>query len=151
MSLIVVDELKAIALTQDFTIANTMLTGLRCKSIRPLLYLHNDPTGTFTITLKEGATVIDSKSLTGAEIVSTAGFTAGQFHWGIFNFEFDKYNLLKKNTTYTIELDSSGYSFSEFSYLGWIKPHEDLINSRADAYDIFTQNPYGYELWGFRV
>lgn len=151
MSTLVVDELKAVNLVQEFTLIPDMLTGLRIKAVRPLLYLHNDPTGTFTISLKEGVNTIDSKSVTGAELIANSGFTASQYHWGIFTFEFNKYNVLKKNITYTIELSSSGYTFDESSFLGWVKPHEDFINTASDTIPIFTEYPYGYELWGLRI
>ncbi len=150
MTTLVLDELKT-TLEQDFTLNEDSLTGMRIKAIRPLLYLHNDPTGTFTISLKQGVTTIDSKALTMAEILSNANFSAGQYHWGVFNFEFDQYNTIKRGLTYTIELSSSGYSFTESAYVGWIKPHEDLVNTFNEVVDIFTKNPFGYQLWGHKI
>ena len=86
-----------------------------------------------------------------AEILSNAGFSASQYHWGVFNFEFDNYNLLKRGITYTIELSSSGYSFSESAYLGWIKPHESPLNTFVGVAQTFLENAFGYELWGHKV
>ncbi len=150
MTTLVVDELKT-TLAQDFQLLDDTLTGMRVKAIRPLLYLHNDPPGTFTITLKQGVSTIDSKSLTIAEILANADFSANQYHWGIFNFEFDKYNKIKRGLTYTIELSASGYSFAENAYLAWIKPFEDRHNTFTDTITSFLENPFGYEIWGHKI
>jgi membrane-bound inhibitor of C-type lysozyme len=150
MSTLVIEELKT-TLTQDFTLNNDSLVGFRIKAIRPMLYLHNDPAGTFTISLKQGVTTIDSKSLTLAEILSGSGFSSGQYHWGVFKFEFDNYNKIKRNVTYTIELSASGYSFSESSYMGWVKPHEDFKNTFTGTGGTFLNNAFGYEIWGHKI
>lgn len=150
MSILVIDELKS-TLTQDFVLADDSLVGLKLKAIRPLLYFHNDPSGTFTLTLKQGVSTVDSKSLTMAEILTDAGFSSNEFHWGVFNFEFDKYNKIKRGITYTMELSSSGYTFADSSYLGWIKPHEDFINTFTGSGGSFLNNAFGYELWGHKI
>jgi len=50
---------------------------------------------------------------------------------------------------FEVRITSSGYSFSESDYLGWIKPHENIriesdYNITNDA-----QNAFGLELWVF--
>lgn len=145
MSKFVVDELET-TLYQDFSFK----LNKSVKAIRPNLYLHNSPSGTFTVSLKEGATTLASKSYTMAQIESLAGFTANQYHHGYFTFEFDDYINLKNNKTYRIELSAAAYTFSESAYIGWIRPHENLYNnatSEINAYD----NAFGFQLWSINA
>ena len=144
MSKLLVEELEATTLSQSFTILNR----LALSAVRPLLYLHNDPTGTFTLTIKNGSETVTSASLTGAQIISNAGFTAGQYHYGFFKFDMSA--ILNIDTTYTLELSSSGYTFSEASYLGWIREHENNTNSIDGTITSSLSNPLSYQLWGYK-
>lgn len=146
MSTLVLEELKASTLEQELTVNKRSVL----RAIRPNLYFHNDPAGTYTIKIKNGSTELASKSLTMAEIISGASWTTGQYHHGVITFDLSGSEIvLNKGVTYTIELSASGYSFSESSYVGWIKEYENLKNtytgSTSDAFSL----PFSYEIWSY--
>ena len=58
----------------------------------------------------------------------------------------DVYAPLKKGT-YKIELSSSGYTYSNSSFLGWIKSHENIYNDLESTPIDYTYNPYDYLLY----
>jgi hypothetical protein len=135
------------SLSQTITVEKRMIV----KAIRPRIVLYNDPAGTFTFSIKQGATVLATKSLTLAEILSGAGLSAGQYHHGFVNWEFDQQVVLNKEV-YTIELTTSGYTFSEASYFGWVRDHEDLTNRITDDSNILSDvdNPLTVQIWGYQ-
>jgi len=143
MSFINVEPLKVTPLVQEFKIKRNRL---RIKAIRPWLYLHDDPAGTFTLTLKDGSNALDSHDFTVDDLRLGAGFADNQFHHGYFNLPIEA--VLNHDQTYTMELSASGYTFGS-SYLGWIKEFESLKNSFDDPIWTYHQNPFGYELWGY--
>ncbi|GEM_PF-2197895 len=137
MSSHIVHEFKETSLEQLFTVSEKR----SLKAIAIKVYLHNDPSGTFTLSLKNSSDeVIISKSLTWAEIVTGAGFTANEYHYGYLLFSFDRYVNLFDLTNYKLVLSSSGYSFLESSYLGWIEPHENVLNG--------VNRGHGFKLYG---
>lgn len=142
MSSIILDELRT-SLTQDFS----LLKRTQVTAIRPNLYLHNDPSGTFTLAIKNGSDTIASSTLTMAEIITNAGFSAGQYHWGIFRFDFDEITL-NKSVTYTLELSTSA-AFDESSYLGWIKEYTNNKNTLTDSVENDFERDYSFELIGY--
>jgi len=144
MSLINVEALKATPLTQTFKINQNRL---HLKAIRPWLYLHNDPSGTFTINVKDGSDLLDSVDFTINDLKVGASLNDNEYHKSFFKFDFDV--ILNHDRDYTIELDSSGYTYSGSSYLGWIKEFENLTNSFDETIWTFQQKPFGYQLWGY--
>ena len=100
--------------------------------------------------IKQGSTVKATKSYTAAQLVSAASWSAGQYHHGYINFEFADYVNLKRNTTYRINLTSSGYTFAATAYLGWIRPHENVYNNSTELTNEFS-NSFGYQLWGINM
>lgn len=146
MTTLVVEDLMATALTQDFVVKRRKVVD----SCRMNLLFVNDPAGTYTCAIKDGSTTLATDSLTMAEIISNGGFTASQHHHGFFQFEFDTKATLNPERTYTIEFSASGYTFNASSFVSWILPHENLVNTTID--ESFTsdfQKPRGYQLWGF--
>ena len=115
---------------------NRILTSIKVK-----LYFHNDPSGTFTISLKQGSYTLGSKNYTMAEIKTEAGLSDNQYHWAYVNFDFGKYIYLEKNISYFIELSSSGYTFSESSYIGWCRPHENDPNENTNSLGYIIAGP----------
>lgn len=146
MSYLVVEEYRTDALSQYFTLSERV----QLRAIRPLLYFHNDPTATITLTIKNGATEIASVTQTYSEIEASAGWSSGQYHYGVVKFGFTDDVDLQRGVTYTMEISASSYTFSESSYFGWVKPHEDLINYFSDEIESDFENPFGYEIWCFR-
>jgi hypothetical protein len=113
-----VSELK-----QDFNI--NLDERYHIGAIAPYLYLHN-PSGTFTLTLKNGATSLASKSLTVAEIKALIPTTDNYAH--VFcPFIFSSPTKVEKGS-YTLSLTASGYSNSAASFIGWCQQFEDIQN-----------------------
>jgi len=144
MSKFVVDELKA-SLQQEMR----AVRDARIGAIRLRLYKHLSPAGTFTVNLIQNATTIGTKSLTSADIESmnTEGITASNYYHGYITFEFDVFSYLKRGV-YTVELNSSGYVFSENAWIGWIKDHDRFNYPRNFSPVTDLTNPYTIEMWG---
>ena len=137
MSYQVIFEKKSDDISVDFTLdSNKTINQMALK-----LYLHNDPSGTVNISLKEDSDLLETVTTTIATMMSTAGLTPGQYHYGYFRFDFSKNLYLKENTTYTIVLNSSSYTYSDSSFLGWCRPHENDPNENS--------NSLGYKLFGY--
>lgn len=145
MTTLRVNDLEAVALTQDFIVSRRKIVD----TVRINLLFVDDPAGTYTVALKDDTTILATKSLTMAEIISAGGFAGGQHHHGFFQFQFATKATLNTERTYTIEFSATGYSFDVNSHVSWIKPHENLVNT----FDVETtsddQKPQGYQLWGF--
>lgn len=123
MTKLVVDELFT-TLSQTFTVTNQI--RLTIKAIRPYIYMHNNPSGTFTISLKEGATTLASKTFDSASIKTDLSTSDNYAH--IFKTIVFDDPVYIGDGEYEIELSSSGYSYSKSSYIGWVREHENLIN-----------------------
>jgi hypothetical protein len=110
--------------------------------------MHNTPAGTFTFTVKSGGVALASKSFTSASIKSDLGTTDDYAHL-YKTLEFDTVIPLEKGT-YSIVLSSSGYTFSDSSYLGWIKPHENIFNENTGEVNSLNDYSFGFELFELR-
>lgn len=134
---------------QDFTLFETH----RIIHVAPKLHIFNDPAGTFLIELKEGSTVLGSKSHTSASIntLLTAQFGIAQpYKIGYFLFTLDEPVNLRLERTYTIKLSTIGYTFSATSSIGWIKEYVDEAN-KQESDPVLPINDLGkafsYRLW----
>jgi hypothetical protein len=146
MTTLVINELRG-TLEQDIIYINRQ----EVYAIRPYLYFHNDPSGTFTISLKYGSTILGSTSLTMNEILTNANWTAGQYHHAFIRFSFDNPVVLNPHITYTIELSQSGYTYSGTSYLGWIKEYENTTNQDDEtAYSDDFKRPFSHQIWSYK-
>lgn len=145
MTQLLVEELKT-TLSQDFQLTTDRRMTL--SGIRLNLYMHNSPTGTFTVTLKTSANTLATQTFTSADL-KTALSTSDNFLHIWKSFEFTNPIQLSKGT-HTIQLSSSGYTFAESGYLGWIKPHEDLFNDLTSTITDDLNNPLGYRLYELR-
>lgn len=121
--MLVVDELET-TLSQTFTVFKN--NRLDLVAIRPYILSHNSPAGTFTFKLLDGATTLFSDTFTAAELKTDIS-TANDYVRIWKNFSITVPTFLE-NGDYTLELSSSGYTYSDASYLGWIKEHEHLTN-----------------------
>lgn len=143
MSKIIVTPLESV-LTQTFQVSNRVQTA----AVRPWLYFQNDPSGAFKIAIKYNGNEIASKQLTMNEIKTLAGWSDNQYHHGFI--KFDLFAILNINTDYQIELSADSYSYDPNSYIGWVKPHENLINT-FDGVALFDNyKPYGFQIWGYK-
>lgn len=146
MTTIVVDELKAVTLSQPITVSSKIVsTGVRLN-----LFKYLSPAGTFTCSIKQSSTTIGSKALTSALIeAGDTNITNINYTHGYILFQFAGPVVLNPGD-YTIELSSSGYTFSEAAYIGWVVPHEDIKTGITYTPGDDLQNPYGLELWEFK-
>ena len=144
MSTLLVEPLEGTPLTQEFTLKSQRLN---LTAIRPRLYLHNDPTGTFTLNLKYNGNIISSADFTVADIKSGASYNDNEYHHGFIKLDMGA--VLNLGFTYQLELTSSGYTFAESSYLGWIKEFENQTNTFSTSVTTIDEYPFGYQLWGY--
>ncbi len=143
MTTLVVDELKT-TLTQNLTI--NLNRRYTVAGIRPYLYMHNSPSGTFTLSIKEGATTHASKTFTSAEIKSDLSTSDNFAH--IYKALVFANPLHLSEGTYTLELSSSGYTFGESSYLSWVKDFENIYNNTDSLTGISLDDyPLGFQLF----
>jgi len=144
MSYLLIEPIEAVPVEQTFK----MFERLQVQAVRPYLYLHNDPTGSIKVAIKYDGQKIASKTLTVAEILNLAELPAGQYHYGFFTFDIEA--VLNIKTEYQIEVSGVGYGYDPNSYFGWIKPHENLINTFSESVLYDDQNPFGFQLWGYK-
>jgi hypothetical protein len=139
---LVIEELKT-TLTQEFTILTK--PRMNIVQIRPHLYVHNSPSGTFTFSILDSSNNVLISSNFQSQSLYDALDTVNQYAHGYFNMMLNEISL--DVGTYKLRLSSSGYTFSEISYLGWVRDHEDLKNpiSYTPASDL--ENPLSFEIW----
>jgi hypothetical protein len=121
-----------------------------CIGIRPKLYKHLEPAGTFTISLieKGSAKVLRTKSQTAAEM--KAAGELDDYSAGFILFDWDFVNL-KKDEIYTIKLEASGYTFAESAYIGWIKEYFSPTNKTTPDPSTDLENPYSFQVAGYQI
>jgi len=142
MSSLVLDTLVT-TLSQSITLTQNRRVTIRAISLKVVMF--NAPAGTFTLKVKSGANTLTSKTFTSADIksdLSTADNYA--YLWKVLDFSG---NLQLENGTYTLEISSSGYTFSESAYLGWIRPHENIFNTGDGSNDSILNNPFGFRIF----
>lgn len=120
MSTLVIEELIT-ELSQQ--IRMKLDTRSHIASLAPYIYMHNAPAGTFTLSIT-GTGVNFSKSFTCADIKAALNTTNNYAH--VFMPVVPLSPLYLKRDIYTVKLSASGYTFSESSFLAWIKEHEDV-------------------------
>lgn len=118
------------------------------SAVRPHLYRHNFPLGSLKIALLDSNKVFlqHSNSVNIADIDIDDGPLGRAFFHGYVRFDID-YPLVA-NTNYWLRLDSTGYSFSESAYIGWVK--DDPDHRKYDA--LYSPNlgmnaPLDVEIW----
>jgi hypothetical protein len=142
VSILVVEELFT-TLTQDINLTNNH--RYQVAAFRPKIFMYNAPAGTFTLSLKSGANVLQSVTFTSAEIKSDLN-TTDNYAWLWKALIFDNPLPVVKGT-YTLELSSSGYSFTNSSYLGWIKDFNNLYNERSEVFESYQTNPLTFQIY----
>jgi len=140
MTTLVVEELKT-TLSQDFKLNLNQRAII--SAVRPYIYMHNAPAGTFTLSIKQSSTTLWSQNFTSQAIKDALETTDNYAHIKL-NLLPDYLKLSKG--TYTAELSSSGYTPTSDSFIGWIKPHEDLYFDVYGTPSSDSENPLGLEL-----
>lgn len=115
--------------------------------VRPHLFKHLSPVGTFTITISQDGDDLGSKEFTSASIEAATSSTALNYFHGRVAVIFDSPIVVNRGT-FEIKLSSSGYSFSEAAYIGWIREHERVVNVFTPTTSTLN-NPLAVEVWSY--
>lgn len=97
------------------------------------LYFHNDPAGSYKLSISTIDGELISKTYTMAEIITMGGWNAGEYHIGYTMFTFDTFVNLHPLVEYKITLEVTGYTFAPSSLVGVMIPHEDKLNGSEGA------------------
>lgn len=155
MTTLVLDEVRsAFPLIQEDTIRGELRTRLRAVRLH-LIGVGNPLAGSLKLSLKKGLSLVSEKEISLSEIKTNIDTILGvsENHWhGYVRFEIDDTISLERDDIWTMELiGTNGYNFSDSSYIGWVKPHEDFVNSHKD---VTPTNPFalpfGYQLWKYK-
>jgi hypothetical protein len=141
---LLVEELIS-EISQEFQLIGGKI--FHANGIRPYLYAHNNPLGTFTFTLLSGVNELSSVSFTSSQLYSALQ-TSDDFIHLVYDLEFP-HVLPLKNGVYKLKLTASGYTFNPDCFLGWVKEHEDLKFPVSTIPTSDDQNPLTFELWEF--
>lgn len=148
MSQRIVEELRTVTLTQDYTLAEG--SNYNIARVKPFIFSYNGPSGTFTLTIKQNSATVGSATFTAASLKSDIG-TAHDYFFAWANLTplppgggaSDVISL--KPGTVTFELSSSGYTFSDSAWIGWVQEHEFAIPTDYTV-STDTQNPRSVKL-----
>ena len=108
---------------------NIRLSGKERYSIGaiiPYIYMHNAPSGTFTLKLLSGVTELLSQSFTSSDIKASIPTTNNYTH--VFYPVIPINPIQLDGGTYTVKIIASGYAPNSVSFLALIRQHEDLNN-----------------------
>jgi len=136
MTTLAAEELKT-TLTESITLTKDRIYHMGGLKIK--LVMFNAPSGTFTLSLKQGATTHASKDFTSADIKTDLS-TSNNYAWIWKAIEFSNLVALKKGV-YDLVLSSNGYTHSAISFLAWTKSFESIFPARTDAFIDYTTNP----------
>jgi len=137
MSRVYCEELIT-TLTQEISLTQDRRYHIPAISLGIVFY--NAPSGTFTVSVKSGSTTLVSDTFTSAELKSDLS-TSNDYGYLKKEFQFTSDLILEKGT-YDIELSSSGYTFSESSFIGWIKPASNIFITHTTNDSVYTNNPF---------
>jgi len=142
MTTLVVEELKNGPLVQEFD--HLLATKRQLAYVRPYLYLHNYPLGTFTLSL------LDANDA----LIASSSFNQADFYNALDTTDAYAHGFLRLPITasmprgkYKLSLSSMGYTFFPASYIGWVREHEDEKVKRTFTPASDLENPLTFELW----
>ena len=135
MSTLVYDTLET-ELVQEIVVGNHL--GLYNPTLKPWLYFLNNPAGTFTLSIYKGVDFLMSKSFTLADLKTQLN-TTDKSGYLFFNLDFGGHLPFG---FYTLKLTSTGYTYSNTSFLAWCKDWESNFESNPNLATIeWTQYP----------
>lgn len=102
--------------------------------------MYNNPSGTFTVSVKQDATTLVSQTFTSADI-KTELSTSDNYAYLYKLIRFDNPLRLRAGS-YDLVLSSSGYTYSSGTFLGWIKSYENIFNELEDTPENYASNPF---------
>lgn len=140
---------ESTTLEQKFTLSkNATIEQFALK-----LHVLNNPTGNLHLEIKEGATVLETVTLTSAiintNVVAQLG-VAENYKLGYFAFAPSFPMNLRRDTEYTLKLSTSGYIFSAAASFGWIIEYTNETNLVEGTPENDLGKAFSYRLHGFK-
>lgn len=115
---------------------------IRLLAVKPWLYFHNMPAGTFSMKLKKATTTIREWTFTSADARSAFGGTQQFFH---VYLSLSGAPLIIEPGEYTLELSATGYTFGA-SWVGWCKDWQGAVGRVEGSAPDFTGYPYSFRI-----
>lgn len=115
---------------------------ISCLALRAKMYVHDLPPGSFKFKIMRDATLIKAFPFTSLDLQQKLQITDDYF-WG--EFAFDGLFFLPRGH-YQIRLESSGYTFQESSFIGWVKDFEEIGRKVIGDAPDFSQYPFSFNL-----
>lgn len=137
MSTLVVEELITTLEQEIKTYRHVNLAA-----IRPWVYSHGNPSGTFTFELSNSSGPIKFFSFTNNSLKQALNVTEPYFH-GYYAIAMTPFILPRG--TYKIKLYATGYTFDENCFFGWCKDVEPKSRTYGNI-ENYTANPYSFTL-----
>ena len=137
MTRLAVEELIT-TLVQPLTVETTV----RLLAVKPWLYFHNMPAGTFTMALKKDAATIREWQFTATDARNAFGGSQQFFH---VYLSLSGAPLIIYQGEYTLELSASGYTFGS-SWVGWCKDWQGVVGKVEGQAADFTSYPYSFRI-----
>lgn len=129
-------------LSQEFTLKNE--TRYHVEAIIPYLYVHNVPSGTFHLKVKQGSTVVYSHDFNKSDIQASLGTVLNYFF--VYYPVIPEPKLKLGSGSFTLELSATGYTYDMNSFIGWIREHESLVNKLDYVPANDLEKPYSFKL-----
>jgi hypothetical protein len=140
MTTLVCDELVT-TLTQTVNLSYDRVYHIAGLKIKLLMY--NAPSGTFTLSIKSGATTLASTDFTSADIKTDLSTSDNYAHI----YKALSFSLPLKKGAYDLVLSSSGYTYSATNFIGWCKSFENVFNEEVDSTVTYNNKPFDYLLY----
>ena len=137
MSTLVVEELIT-SLDQEITLQKS----IQIVTIRPWIYSHNNPVGTFSFNIYGTSGLVRSFSFSNSELKTQSGVTEDYFH-SYFSIQMAPFLLTRG--VYTIKLEHFGYTYNANSFLGWCKDILPIGKTYGTA-ENYTDNPFSFNI-----
>jgi len=137
VSKLIVEELITV-LEQEITLQK----AIQIVTIRPWLYSHNNPAGTFSFNIYNTSGLVRSFSFTNNDLKTQSNLTEAYFHT-YFSIQMASFSLPRG--VYTIKLEHFGYTYDANSFLGWCKD----VNPIGKVYgepENYTANPFSFTI-----
>lgn len=125
MSYLLVEPLSTVDLVQSIRLKRS--ERYQIGSFIPYIYLHNAPSGTFTLSVEKDSIVLFQKSFTSSDIKSAMNTTDDYLH--CFYPVVPNNPIQLESGIYDVRLSAASYANSSSSFIGWIRQFEDLNNT----------------------
>jgi hypothetical protein len=112
---------------------------IHLAAIIPYLYVHNNPAGTFNLTVSGPYGQVCSINFNAAEIKTALQTADDYFH--VYYPLIPTNHVKIEAGSYDFILSASGYVYSSTSFIGWIQQHEDIQTSVDYTPINDSQNP----------